>query len=74
MSQLAFNFDTSSVTPPVRKKTIRFPLIEGRQAYAREVEAPPSRFTGDGAYSAWAARADVWAKPLADEWERRFRS
>lgn len=57
MTQLAFNLDT----PPVRKKVLGYPVRYGREAYAREVEAPPSRFTGDGAYSEWAKRADVWA-------------
>ena len=56
MTQLAFNLDA-----PRPRKPMGFPVILARQAYAA-VEPPPSRFTPDGAYTVWAARADEWAR------------
>lgn len=56
MTQLAFDF-----TDRPARKPMGFPVIVARQAYAA-VEPPPSRFTPDGAHTAWAERADEWAR------------
>lgn len=48
------------------------PFGIARAAYSQQVEPAPSRFTSDGAYSLWAARADAWAveRGLLKDWQR----